>query len=219
MDDTLIRYARRLSHDLNNFSAVVRTYSELLLSELPADSSIYADVSEIQRTAESMVQYLQRVTRFARAGGMRRTPIAVDAGIVDATEAFQRQVGGRPVDVAVSTTAHIGADAMWWRESLAELLQNAHEAAPAGTPITVRATATATHAVIEVRDRGPGFPPMLANVGEPFVSAKGGVRGAGMGLALVTAFASAQQGTVAFARDGQDTVVRLELPIVAPSAT
>jgi nitrogen-specific signal transduction histidine kinase len=60
---------------------------------------------------------------------------------------------------------------------------------------------------------------MLANVGEPFVSAKGGVRGAGMGLALVTAFASAQQGTVAFARDGQDTVVRLELPIVAPSAT
>jgi nitrogen-specific signal transduction histidine kinase len=56
-------------------------------------------------------------------------------------------------------------------------------------------------------------------VGEPFVSAKGGVRGAGMGLALVTAFASAQQGTVAFARDGQDTVVRLELPIVAPSAT
>jgi signal transduction histidine kinase len=218
MDDTLIRYARRLSHDLNNFSTVVRTYSELLLSELPADSSTYADVSEIQRAAESMVQYLQRVTRFARTSGMRRSPVAVDAGITDAAEAFRRQVPGRPVEVAVATSAYIGADVVWWREILAELLQNAHEAAPAGAPIIVRAVATPTHAVIEVRDSGPGFPAALSNLGEPFVTAKTGVRGAGMGLALVTAFVAAQDGTVSFGRDGHETVVRLELPTMEPPA-
>ncbi|MFO0094965.1 MAG: hypothetical protein ACK54K_11750, partial [Gemmatimonadaceae bacterium] len=81
MDDTLIRYARQLSHDLNNFTTVVRTYSELLLTELPAATSTHADVAEIQRAAESMVQYLQRVTRFARASSMRRSPVAVDAGL------------------------------------------------------------------------------------------------------------------------------------------
>jgi len=216
MDDTLIRYARQLSHDLNNFTTVVRTYSELLLTELPAATSTHADVAEIQRAAESMVQYLQRVTRFARASSMRRSPVAVDAGLEDAATTFQRLVASRPVAVTATTNAFIGAEATWWREVLAELLQNAHEAAPAGAPIEVRASTTPTHAVVEVRDTGPGFPSSLGNLGRPFVTTKSGVRGAGMGLALVTAFAAAQGGTVSFGRDGQETVVRLELPLLAP---
>lgn len=215
-DDAMVRYARRISHDLNNFATVVRTYSELLLSELPADTPTHADVSEIQRAAESMVQYLQRVTRFARASGMRRTPVDVAAGIADAVDAFGRQVSGRAVHADVTGNAHISADAIWWREILAELLQNAHEAAPAGTPVTVHAHATPTHVLVDVRDGGPGFPAALANLGEPFVTGKTGVRGAGMGLALVSAFTKAQQGTVSFLRENNQTVVRLQLPAVTP---
>ena len=68
-------YARKIAHDLNNFATVIRTYSELLLSELPADGGTHADVSEIHRAADAMIAYVQRVARFARAGSMRVNPI------------------------------------------------------------------------------------------------------------------------------------------------
>ncbi|AMW04020.1 hypothetical protein GEMMAAP_02545 [Gemmatimonas phototrophica] len=212
-NETIVRFARKVSHDLNNFSTVVRTYSELLLSDLPPDSPTYADVAEIQRAAESMVQYLQRVTRFARAGSMKRTPIGADAGIQDAVALFGASVPARPVQLEATSGATIQADAIWWRDVVLELLQNAHDAAPAGSPILVRTARDGEHMIVAVEDHGPGFPADVADVAtEPLVSGKAGVRGAGMGLAIVGAFVGALNGSMTAERHDDRTVVTLRLP-------
>jgi two-component system C4-dicarboxylate transport sensor histidine kinase DctB len=199
---------------LNNFATVVRTYSELLLSDLPADTPAHADVSEIHRAAEGMVHYLQRVTRFARAGNMRRTRVPVDEGITDAVAQFTRLSPTRVVHVTpAGADVAIAADALWWRDILAELLLNAHEAAPEGTPIEVLGSCDEQRVAVTVRDRGPGLPTALGDqVPEPFLTGKNGVRGAGMGLTLVASFVHALDGTLEIGRDGEITVVRLELP-------
>jgi signal transduction histidine kinase len=212
-NETIVRFARKVSHDLNNFSTVVRTYSELLLSDLPPDSPTYADVAEIQRAAESMVQYLQRVTRFARAGSMKRTPISADVGAQDAVALFGTSVPARPVHLDATSAATIQADAIWWRDVVLELLQNAHDAAPAGTPVTVRTVRDGDHVLVSVEDRGPGFPSEVAEIAtEPMVTAKAGVRGAGMGLAIVGAFVGAVHGTITVERQDDRTVVALRIP-------
>ncbi len=69
--EALVRFAKRVSHDINNYSTVVRTYSELLLADLPVGNPMHADVEEVRRAADATVNYLQRVTQFARAGTMR----------------------------------------------------------------------------------------------------------------------------------------------------
>ncbi|WP_337172042.1 HAMP domain-containing sensor histidine kinase [Gemmatimonas aurantiaca] len=213
-NETLVRFARRVSHDLNNFSTVVRTYSELLLSELPPDSPTYADVAEIQRAAESMVQYLARVTRFARAGAMRRVPVDVSSGIAEAVEQFGREHPGRPVSMSLAPGATIMADALWWRDVMGELLLNAHEAAPAGTPLMVAVSATGERVDVSITDTGNGVPVSLGDqVMEPFVSGKQGVRGAGIGLALVAAFLEAINGSIGFERENGTTVTRVEMPV------
>lgn len=215
-DETLIRFARRISHDLNNFSTVVRTYSELLLSELPADSPTHADVAEIQRAAESMVQYLQRVTRFARAGSMKRVAVPVDQAVTEAVDAMTRELPERPMSVhgaAELSKAEAQADPVWFREVITELLRNANEAAPAGTPVTVRLSREGDQVVITVCDRGAGFTASLTVVGEPFVTSKNGVRGAGLGLALTNAFALALGGALGIDRVDGETCVRLVLPL------
>jgi C4-dicarboxylate-specific signal transduction histidine kinase len=67
--------------------------------------------------------------------------------------------------------------------------------------------------LVQVRDRGTGpSPEVLKALGEPFVTTKQGVRGAGMGLALVSAFALAVKGTFALERDGTHTVAELAIP-------
>jgi signal transduction histidine kinase len=212
-DEALVRFARKISHDLNNYSTVVRTYSELLLSDLPPDSATYADVAEIQRAAENMVQYLQRVTRFARAGAMKRAPVDADAVAQEAVQAFATAVPARPVQLDGNSRAIIQADPLWWRDVLLELLQNAHEASPAGRPVTLRTRAADGVFAVAVIDEGAGFPEELAGeVTAPLVTAKSGVRGAGMGLAIVAAFVGALGGTMSHSRDGTRTVVELRLP-------
>lgn len=211
--EPLVRFARKLSHDLNNFSTVVRTYSELLLSDLPADSATHADVAEIQRAAENMVQYLQRVTRFARAGTMKRVPVNIDDVAREAAAQFQSRTPARTLDLRVASGAIIQADALWWRDVLLELLQNAHEAAPAESPIVLAIVRVNNEVVASVIDRGPGFDAsVISHAGEPLVSAKAGVRGAGMGLAIVSAFCGAVGGTLGQTHEDGQTTVSLRLP-------
>lgn len=212
--EALVRYARKISHDLNNFSTVVRTYSELLLTDLPPDSGTYADVAEIQRAAENMVQYLQRVTRFARAGSMKRTSVDADAVALEAADLFRSSTPARLLDVRVSSGATIAADSLWWRDVLLELLQNAHEASPTGRPVVLAAERVGAELLVSVTDEGPGFPEAVAaQAAEPLVSAKSGVRGAGMGLAIVAGFVGTVGGSMSQAHTDGRTVVTLKLPV------
>lgn len=212
--EALVRYARKISHDLNNFSTVVRTYSELLLTDLPPDSSTYADVAEIQRAAENMVQYLQRVTRFARAGSMKRTSVDADAVALEAADLFRSSIPARLLDVRVSSGATISADSLWWRDVLLELLQNAHEASPTDSPVVLAAERVGAELLVSVTDEGPGFVEAVAEqAAEPLVSAKSGVRGAGMGLAIVAGFVGTLGGSMSQEHTDGRTTVTLKLPV------
>ena len=122
--EALVRFAKRVSHDLNNFSTIVRAYSELLLADLSESDPMRRDVAEIHEAADATVRYLQRVTHFARAGSMRRMPTSVDDGISNALTALATEHSDRPVHVTLGG-GRIHADAGWWRDVVLELLRNA----------------------------------------------------------------------------------------------
>ncbi len=216
-DPSLIRFARRLSHDLNNYATVVRTYSELLLADLPPDSPSRADVEEIQRAAEGMVAYIQRVTRFARAGMMRRGAVAVDDTVHDVIASVSELGTGRVFDVRATSGAVVQADPQWLREALLELVLNANDAAPTGSSVRVSTSATASHITVVITDGGPGPAPDVGDLFEPFTTTKQGIRGAGQGLALAQAFARACGGELSITRLAGETVATLTLPL-APTA-
>lgn len=198
--DALARFARRVSHDINNFSTVVRTYSELLLCDIPDGDPARADITEIHRAADATVRYLQRVTHFSRAGSMRRRPTSVDDGITDAHGVLASELSGRAVNTTLGG-GQIFADASWWRDVMVELLRNAHDAAPPGSPIVVRSAVRDGSVMVEIEDEGEGIPvEMQTTVTEPFVTSKEGVRGAGIGLAIVAAFVDTLGGSIHFER-------------------
>jgi len=214
--EALVRFAKRVSHDINNFSTVVRTYSELLLSDIPEGDQRHADVVEIHRAADATVRYLQRVTQFSRAGNMRRLPTLVDDGIADALAMLATELGDQAVNV-IGGGGQIQADARWWQDVVVELVRNAHDAAPAGSAIVIRSAVQDAIVTVDVEDEGGGIPADLAStVTEPFVTSKKGIRGAGIGLAIVAAFVHTLGGSMHFDRingpDGARTRVRLTLP-------
>lgn len=219
-NDALVRFAKRVSHDINNFSTVVRTYSELLLSDIPDGNPTRDDVAEIHRAADATVRYLQRVTQFSRVANMRRLPTSVDDGIGDAQVVLAGEQADRTVQVILGGGL-VSADANWWRDVVLELLRNAHDAAPAGTPIVIRSVATGDAVTVDVEDEGAGIPADLQDtLTEPFVTSKQGVRGAGIGLTIVAAFVRTLGGSIHFDRiDGSaGGTPRTRVRVVLPAA-
>lgn len=184
----------------------------MLLTELPADSSTYADVAEIQRAAESMVQYIARVTKFARASTIRMSPTDVSSGIAQAVERLALEYPARNIEMELQPGTMIMADQNWWRDVMIELLMNAHDAAPSGTPVAITVKSDGGWVETTVTDSGNGIAPEIADrVTEPFVTTKQGIRGAGIGLALVAAFLDAVGGTISLEREQDRTSVQIRI--------
>ena len=147
---------------------------------------------------------------------MRRLPTSVDDGIADAQAVLASELNDRRVQVTAGG-GQIQADAAWWRDVMVELLRNAHDAAPAGSVIVVHSAARGDTITVDVEDEGSGIPAdLLPTITEPFVTSKKGVRGAGIGLAIVASFVDALGASIHFDRidgaAGTRTRVRLILP-------
>jgi two-component system OmpR family sensor kinase len=123
------------------------------------------------------------------------------------------------VDAAPGLAADIDPDRI--REAVDNLVDNALRFAPAGTRVTLAARPAGHDLVLDVSDCGPGFPAdFLPHAFERFRRPDSGRArsdgGAGLGLAIVRAIASAHHGrAVAGNRPGGGAVVALELPGIA----
>jgi two-component system sensor histidine kinase KdpD len=112
----------------------------------------------------------------------------------------------------------VAADPMLLEHLVLNLVENAAKYTPPGSPIEIRAEAREGNLLLEVADRGPGFPPGAeSRVFEKFFRGPhAGVPGAGLGLAIARAIAQLHGGTlVAENRPGGGALVRLMLPLDA----
>jgi two-component system cell cycle sensor histidine kinase PleC len=117
----------------------------------------------------------------------------------------------------------ISADHDQLEKVLGSLLRNAVKFTPEGGRITVRSRMTPDHVKIYVEDTGVGIPPeALARVGKPFeqidVPLQNGMKGSGLGLAIARSLVELHGGTLDIRSTvGTGTIVRIDLPIKAPS--
>lgn len=193
----LALFSRRMSHDMSNFVTVVRTYSELLLADLPSDGAVHADVQEIHRAADAMIDYMNRIVRFAHTAGARSGTLQLDDAVA---EIVQNSTHSRRTQMECSSGARVRIDAVWLSDAVGALLANACEASPGGSTVRVKTwreniahaivdgsmpIESGSWAVLEFEDDGAGFAEEVRlDALDPFVTTKHAVRGAGFGLAL-----------------------------------
>ena len=132
---------------------------------------------------------------------LEQGPIDLAELAADAVADARASDGGREITLEASTAVPVMGDEARLRQVAANLLANAIVHTPPGTPVAVRARTEGSDAVLEVADNGPGLTPEQAQRAfEPFYrsdpSRDRATGGAGLGLAIVAAIASAHGGRV-----------------------
>ena len=152
---------------------------------------------------------MHQILDFARTGSVERSPadpLALARG------AQERAAAGPVTCTAPDTLPDWPLDGARMEQVLVNLLDNARQASPAGTPVELSLSVSGGRLLIEVADRGEGIEPGdEARVFEPFYTRR--TQGTGLGLALARRIVEGHGGQiVAAGRPGGGTSFRIEIP-------
>jgi two-component system OmpR family sensor kinase len=216
------------SHELRTPVATIRGYAELYRSGALSGDAELADA--MRRTEQESVRMgdlvddLLHLARLDQGRPLERAPVDLRALAADALLDAQAVAPDRELRLEGDDPVVVSGDEARLRQVVANLVGNALVHAP-GARVVVRVDATATDAVLEVADDGPGMDAAdAARAFDRFYRADASRQrhrgGSGLGLSIVDATVRALGGRVSLdSQPGRGTTVRVELPLAgAPAA-
>jgi two-component system sensor histidine kinase KdpD len=210
-----------VSHDLRTPLAAITGVATMLrdgrqLEPEQARELLDTLCGEAERL-ERLVGNLLDMTRLeSGALAVAREWVPLEEVVGSALGRVERALGSRPVTSRLPVDLPlVSVDPLLLEQLLINLLENAAKYTPSGTPIELEARSEPEAVVLELSDRGPGFPPGEEErvFGKFQRGAHPGVGGSGLGLAIARGIAEAHGATLtAHARAGGGATLRLRLP-------
>ncbi len=225
-EDRLRSFLADASHELRTPLTSIRGYAELLRKDALGDRAARdRALSRIEKEAARMGALVGDLAILAREDegpepGRHRVDLAAVAA--DAVADARTIDADRPIELTVSTEVPVVGDDARLEQMVHNLLRNALAHTPPGTPVEVSVAIAGEHAVLQVRDGGPGMNAEQAgHVFDRFYrgDAEGRDGGSGLGLFIVASLARTFGGhaTVVTAV-GKGATFEVVLPLYHPSA-
>jgi CheY-like chemotaxis protein len=209
----------------------IRSFSELLLADMPDASPHRADVKEIQSAADRAAALTRQLLAFSRRQLLQPVPLDLN-GVVGGVHEMLQRLLGEDVDLVcrLEPALHTAvADPGQIEQIVMNLAVNARDAMPDGGRLTLETANIALdeeyaarvgelepgpYVVLSVSDTGEGMDAAtLDRVFEPFFTTKAPGEGTGLGLSTVYGIVKQSGGHVAvYSEVGQGTTFRVYLP-------
>jgi len=229
------RLAGGIAHDFNNLLTVITGYTDLLLSQMPADDPRQADLQEIRRAADRAATLTRQLLAYSRQQVLVPRTIGLNQVIEPMRNMMQRLIGE---DITLRThleaAGRVRADPHQLEQVLLNLAVNARDAMPDGGSLTIatrdlevdehagRAKGIEPGSYVElvVSDTGLGMSEeVLAHLFQPFFTTKPVGMGTGLGLATVYGIVKQSGGHIwAASRPGEGATFTIYLPRVQDAA-
>jgi PAS domain S-box-containing protein len=227
--DAMGHLAGGLAHDLNNVLAIIRGYTELLVSDVPESSPARSDLDQVVNAVDRAAAVTKKVLAFSRKQSGGWVLLDLNA-VVSGLEPMLRQLMKDQVEVHVDLEAGlwpVRADQGQIEQVLVNLATNGRDAMPDGGRLRIvtsnRTLEPATvvaglrpgdYVAVVVTDAGIGMPAeILARIFEPFFTTKPKQRGIGLGLSIIQGIVSdADGGILVDSTVGKGTSVTVLLP-------
>ncbi|HEY3980342.1 MAG TPA: HAMP domain-containing sensor histidine kinase [Streptosporangiaceae bacterium] len=224
-EDRMRQFVADASHELRTPLTSVRGLAEFGLQQGGAASAaeLLRLMTLIQNEAGRMSRLVEDLLVLARVDTGRpleRRPVDLASIAAQAVQAARIVSPGRPVTLAAGADPVIVyADEERLRQVIDNLIGNAVQHTPAGSPVSVSVDSTTGTGEITVADRGPGMTAeQAARVFERFYrtdDARARARGGtGLGLSIAAALVAAHDGDITVdTQPGQGAAFRVRLPL------
>lgn len=208
-EERMRRFVSDASHELRTPLATVQGYGELYrLGGIP-DEELPGAIGRMESEAQRMgglVADLLQLARLDEGHPLRHAPVNITSLAADAVADMKALDPERPARLVGLDGGEPGpvlaiADEDRIRQILSNLIGNAVQHSPAATPVEIAVGMDESHAIIEVRDHGPGVPSehlerIFGRFHRVDTSRSRASGGTGLGLAIVAAILQAHHGSV-----------------------
>jgi len=220
-------FVSAVSHEFRTPLASIRQLSELLADgRVPNEQRRHDYYEDLRHESERLHRLVENLLDFGRmeAGAREYRFEVIDAGdlVRRVAEEFAREVAERGYRADVSVEAHlpgIRADGEALGRALWNLLDNAAKYSPDTRVVWVDVRREGAAVLICVRDEGLGIPPdEQRRIFDKFVrgtnATSAGIRGTGLGLAMVQRIVNAHGGDVRVTSEpGRGSMFTVVLPV------
>ncbi|TXS48534.1 HAMP domain-containing protein [Streptomyces sp. uw30] len=226
-EDNIRAFAADASHELRTPLATISGWLDLyhqggLTTPAELDRALERVDGEVGRM-RLLVEELSLLARLDAGRPLEAQPVDLRRLATDVVDDAGVVAADRTIRLHADAPVHVRGDAPRLQQILNNLVGNAIQHTPAGTPIDVSLEASGGMAVIRVADQGPGIAQQdLSRVFDRFWRAEASRNrargGSGLGLAIVQAVVHAHHGTVRItSHTGSGTTVTVTLPALPPA--
>lgn len=225
-EERMRQFVADASHELRTPLTSVQGLAEYGLQQGTAASQaeLLRLMTLIQHEASRMgrlVAELLLLARFDAGRPLDKKPVDLASVAAEAVQAARVVYPGRPVTLVAHEPVIVLADDERIRQIIDNLISNAAQHTPDGSPVLVTVTSAGGHGQLAVADKGPGMTPQqAARVFERFYrtdDARGRARGGtGLGLAIAASLTAAHEGQISVdTAPGQGATFFVRLPLAA----
>ncbi|HVS33932.1 MAG TPA: ATP-binding protein [Thermoanaerobaculia bacterium] len=213
--------ARQVAHEIKNPLTPIQLTAEHLGAVAERDDPnlpevVRSAVQNILRQVKTLRETSREFSDYASVREIQRRPIDLKRLLEDLAAGYgsshERGIDFQ-ADISPTTPQNFAGDARLLRGAIANLIENALQAAPNGR-VRLGSYGVDSKAVISVEDNGPGVAAaMLPKIFDPYFSTKS--TGTGLGLAIARKAIEEHGGVISAENLEPGLRVRIELPVVA----
>jgi two-component system, cell cycle sensor histidine kinase and response regulator CckA len=223
-----------IAHDFNNLLTVITGCAQVLLDEIPPESTLRVEAEEIMKASERAATLTSRLLTFSRRQGTQPTNVDLNRLVAD-MDGMLRRVIGEDIELHPcfgQDLGHVRANPGQLEHLIMNLVVNALDAMPHGGRLSIQTTnvgpeekivpgvgpaGAGPFVMLSVADTGVGMDEETkSHLFQPFFTTKAPGKGTGLGLSTVWAIVQQCGGEIwVWSEPGQGTVFRVYLPRVA----
>lgn len=229
---TALEAERRLTsdaaHEIRTPLASLRTHAQVALRS--EDPKAHArGLLQVSRSVERISTLMEQILLLARLDGdallEQFHPVNLATLAEDVLSELARQAIDKDIELSLhQETVHVMGIDLWLKAMVGNLVGNALRYTPAGGQVEIRVENRAQHAVLRVRDNGPGV--ALEEQQAIFTRfyrspATSSGEGSGLGLPIVKRIVELHFGSIGLGKglEGKGLEVQVFLPKTQPDAT